>query len=101
MLYIGLLRSNGRTYNVLFLCAGNLVRNILAECLPRELGQGSFNAFSAGCLPKGKVHPLALQLLRDQGFPTERLRSKSKDEFRRAGLAGDGSRVYAVRPGSR
>ena len=70
-----------RTYNVLFLCTGNSARSILAECLLRELGKGGFNAFSAGSFPKGEVHPLALGLLREQGFATEGLRSKSWNEF--------------------
>lgn len=70
-----------RPYNVLFLCTGNSARSILAECLMRELGEGGFHAFSAGSFPKGAVHPLALRLLREQGFSLEGLRSKSWDEF--------------------
>jgi len=66
---------------VLFLCTGNSARSILAECLVRQLGKGTFNGFSAGSFPKGEVHPLALQLSREQGLSTERLRSKSWDEF--------------------
>jgi arsenate reductase len=45
------------------------------------LGKGCFNAFSAGSFPKGEVNPLALRLLREQGFSTEGLRSKSWNEF--------------------
>ena len=70
-----------RRFNVLFLCTGNSARSILAECLMRELGKGDFLAFSAGSFPKGAVHPLAVRLLREQGFTTEGLRSKSWDEF--------------------
>ena len=68
-------------FNVLFLCTGNSARSILAECILREHGQGSFNAFSAGSFPKGTVHPAALRLLQEQGFSTAGLRSKSRDEF--------------------
>jgi arsenate reductase len=81
MLRTRLLRMKGRTYNVLFLCTGNSARSILAECLLRQSGKGGFNAFSAGSFPKGEVHPLALRLLREQGFSTEGLRSKSWNEF--------------------
>ena len=44
-------------------------------------GQGRFRAFSAGSFPKGKVHPLALDLLKRMNLPSEGLRSKSWDEF--------------------
>jgi len=70
-----------RSFNVLFLCTGNLARSILAECLMRQLGEGDFPAFSAGSFPKSAVHPLALRLLAEQGMPIDGLRSKSWDEF--------------------
>jgi len=45
------------------------------------VGGGKFRAYSAGSHPTGYVHPLALELLRKQHFPTEHLRSKSWEEF--------------------
>jgi arsenate reductase len=73
--------STDRVYRVLFLCTGNSARSILAESLLNQYGHGKFRAFSAGSFPKGRVHPMAIELLKGMNLPTEDLRSKSWDEF--------------------
>ncbi len=70
-----------RVYEVLFLCTGNSARSILAEALLNDLGHGRFRAHSAGSHPKGEVHPMGLETLRNLGLPITGLRSKNWDEF--------------------
>jgi arsenate reductase (thioredoxin) len=70
-------------FHVLFLCTGNSARSILAEAAINHpaIGGGKFTGYSAGSYPKGNVHPLALELLRQNHIPTDGLRSKSWSEF--------------------
>jgi protein-tyrosine-phosphatase len=76
----------GLIFNVLYLCTGNSARSILAEAIlnraaqGREMG-GKFVGYSAGSMPKGQVHPFAIDLFKNMNYPTEGLRSKSWDEF--------------------
>ena len=70
-----------RIFNVLFLCTGNSARSILAESVLTKLSQGRFRAFSAGSMPKGEVHPMALEVLTNYHFPHDGFRSKSWQEF--------------------
>ena len=72
-----------RESNILFLCTGNSVRSIMAECALGRWGKGKFLAFSAGSHPRGSVHPMTLELLKELNYETSGLRSKSWDEFAR------------------
>lgn len=74
-----------RSFNVLFLCTGNSARSILAEALLHHWGKGRFHAYSAGSFPKGRVHPMTLEVLKSMKLPIDGLRSKSWDEFARPG----------------
>lgn len=71
-------------YRVLFLCTANSARSIMAEALLNVLGQGRFEAFSAGSFPSGTVQPLAADIAYDLGYKGT-LRSKSWDEFAQPG----------------
>lgn len=72
--------------NILVLCTGNSARSILLEAiLNRDGGDHGIRAWSAGSAPAGRVHPQSLRLLSELDYPVAGLRSKSWDEFARAG----------------
>ena len=75
------LEGMNKVFHVLFLCTGNSVRSIMAECILNQLGGGKFQAYSAGSQPKGEVHPYALEVLHHYHYPADHLRSKSWAEF--------------------
>lgn len=68
-------------YRILVLCTGNSARSVMAEALFNVLGNGRFEAYSAGSKPGGRVQPMAADLAASIGYDTSRLRSKSWDEF--------------------
>jgi arsenate reductase (thioredoxin) len=74
-----------RPLNVLFLCTGNSARSILAEAIINRLGMGKFKGYSAGSMPAGKVHPMALELLNRLNYDTSNARSKTWEEFSQPG----------------
>jgi arsenate reductase (thioredoxin) len=74
-----------RPFNVLILCTGNSARSILGEALVNHWGRGKFVGYSAGSTPKGKVHPIALELLAHMKMPTDGMRSKSWEDFAQPG----------------
>jgi arsenate reductase len=72
-------------YQVLFLCTGNSVRSVMAECILNRLGNGRFKASSAGSDHRGAVNPRTLELLQQLNYETEGLYSKSWEEWAKPG----------------
>ena len=71
-----------RTFNVLFLCARNSARSIMAEAILAKLGGDRFRAHSTGSdpSPEGPM-PEVLSQLKAMGHDISGLRSKSWDAF--------------------
>lgn len=66
---------------VLILCTGNSCRSQMAESIWRELGQGAWESYSAGSLPSGYVHPMAIEVMRELDQDLSQNRSKHVDEY--------------------
>lgn len=71
-----------RVFNVLFLGVNNSAISIMAEALLNRFGSHRFHAFSAGVEAAPAIHPLTLEILKDNNLPTDGLRSKRWQEFR-------------------
>jgi protein-tyrosine-phosphatase/N-acetylglutamate synthase-like GNAT family acetyltransferase len=57
-----------RPRRVLVVCTGNSARSQLAEALFAHKGAGRFEASSAGARPASRVHPFAIDVLREHGI---------------------------------
>jgi arsenate reductase (thioredoxin) len=69
------------TRKVLFLCTGNSCRSQMAEAIVNARLSDDWQAFSAGTVPAGYVHPKAIQVLDEIGIKHSG-ESKSTDQFR-------------------
>ena len=66
---------------VLILCTGNSCRSVMAEALINDLGRGRYQAWSAGSVPVGAVHPKSIETIRRHRIDPGQPRSKSWNEF--------------------
>ncbi|MBC3766217.1 arsenate reductase ArsC [Neptunicella marina] len=66
---------------ILYICTHNRCRSILSEAITNHLADGLIIAKSAGSQPVGKVHPLSVKYLAEEGMSTEGLISQSWHEF--------------------
>lgn len=72
--------------NILFLCVANSARSQIAEGLAKFILDNDFHIESAGSVPSGKVHPLAIQVLREMGIDISHHKSKRIDDLPKAFL---------------
>jgi arsenate reductase len=76
-----IVRSETPVKRVLFLCTGNSARSQMSEALLRALGNGEFEAYSAGTHPASEVNTFALEVLKERGVSIEGLYPKTIDQF--------------------
>ncbi len=65
---------------VLFLCTGNSCRSQMAEAFLQTLGNGRYEAYSAGLEPKA-IHPLTLRVMDEIGYDLSAHNSKGVDTY--------------------
>ena len=65
---------------VLFLCTHNSARSQMAEAFLNTLGEGRFQAFSAGTRARG-LHPFSIQAMGEVGIDISLQQSKTLDDF--------------------
>jgi protein-tyrosine-phosphatase len=58
----------GQPFRILFLSQRNTARGVIAEAIANAIGQGEFQAFSAGVRPGARVDPVAEELLKHAGL---------------------------------
>ncbi|TNJ39262.1 arsenate reductase ArsC [Chlorobaculum thiosulfatiphilum] len=66
--------------SILILCTGNSCRSQMAEGFLRSFDH-ELEVFSAGTIPAGEVHPLAVQVMREVGIDISANQPKSVDVF--------------------
>ncbi len=66
---------------VLFVCADNSARSIIAEVLLNRFGHGRFRAYSAGLEAAREIDPMTVAILASSGFDISGLHAKSWREF--------------------
>lgn len=65
----------------LVVCTGNFCRSQMAEGWIRNLGKDRVEAYSAGSKPKGGVHPMAVQVMKERGIDLSTHTSNHIDEY--------------------
>jgi arsenate reductase (thioredoxin) len=94
--------DSGQPKRVLFVCVENCNRSQMAEAFTRMFGTGQVEAYSAGIRPSGRVHPKAVEAMRELSYDLTAHQSKSLTdlpdvEFDVAVTMGCGDRCPSLR----
>jgi protein-tyrosine-phosphatase len=65
--------------SVLFVCVANSCRSQMAEAIARSLAGATWEIWSAGSSPSGRIHPVAIELMREMGLHLGAHKSKGLD----------------------
>lgn len=65
---------------ILVLCTGNSCRSQMAEAFLKQLDP-TLTVFSAGTQPAERVHPLAIQVMREAGIDISQNKTKAVSDF--------------------
>lgn len=69
------------TPNILVLCTGNSCRSQIAEGYLRHFAADRFDVYSAGTDPKEEVHPLAVEVMAEDGVDISGQHPKGVKEY--------------------
>jgi arsenate reductase len=67
--------------NILVLCTGNSCRSQMAEGYLRHFAGGRFDVYSAGLDVKDRVHPLAVEVMEEDGIDISGHRPKDSKQY--------------------
>ena len=67
---------------ILFVCIENSNRSQMSEAFVNIMGSGSFEAFSSGSRPSGRINPKAIHAMNEIGYDLTNHFSKSLDEVK-------------------
>lgn len=73
------MRREVQMTKVMFLCTGNTCRSQMAEGFARRLGKDLIEAYSAGLMPAGIVHPRAIAVMKEAEVDISTQTSKAID----------------------
>jgi len=65
---------------VLFVCVANSCRSQMAEAVAKQQAQGKWDIWSAGSHPSGRVHPVAVEAMKELGIDLSKHYSKGLDQ---------------------
>ncbi|MBN2655081.1 MAG: arsenate reductase ArsC [Nitrospirae bacterium] len=73
-------RKKTQMPKIMFLCTGNTCRSQMAEGITQHYGKGIIEPYSAGLMPTGRVHPLAISVMKEINIDISDHKSKGIDE---------------------